>query len=174
MIRLLLALALLAIPAITDAQSVPSGGGISFAGSSCITISSGTISIPATCSPTLAGITSTGTIGSGATFIGAVGLASATSYGFLGGTNDGMFTIGAGNVSWATSGTERLRLTTSQLQLLGSNFLLFWGTGVTAASLGTPANGNIIYCSDCTIANPCAGGGSGALAKRLNATWVCN
>jgi hypothetical protein len=45
---------------------------------------------------------------------------------------------------------------------------------VTFSNLGTPANGNLHYCSDCTIANPCAGGGTGALAKRLNNTWVCN
>lgn len=42
------------------------------------------------------------------------------------------------------------------------------------ASLGSPINGTIKYCSDCTIANPCAGGGTGALAKRLNGAWVCN
>ncbi len=35
-------------------------------------------------------------------------------------------------------------------------------------------NGQIGYCSDCTIANPCAGGGTGALAKRLNGVNVCN
>lgn len=47
--------------------------------------------------------------------------------------------------------------------------------GTTAfASLGTPANGALTYCSDCTIANPCASGGTGALAKRLNSVWVCN
>lgn len=42
------------------------------------------------------------------------------------------------------------------------------------SGLGTPANGTIVYCSDCTIANPCASGGTGALAKRLNGAWVCN
>jgi hypothetical protein len=35
-------------------------------------------------------------------------------------------------------------------------------------------NGMMLYCSDCTIANPCAGSGTGALAKRLNGAWVCN
>jgi hypothetical protein len=35
-------------------------------------------------------------------------------------------------------------------------------------------NGTFAYCSDCTIANPCAGGGTGAIAKRLNNTWICN
>ncbi len=41
-------------------------------------------------------------------------------------------------------------------------------------NLGTPANGTFKYCNDCTIANPCASGGSGAFAKRLNNAWVCN
>jgi hypothetical protein len=45
---------------------------------------------------------------------------------------------------------------------------------VVFASLGTPANGTLQYCSDCTIANPCAGSGTGAFAKRLNGVWVCN
>jgi len=42
------------------------------------------------------------------------------------------------------------------------------------AGLGTPNNGTLYFCSDCTLANPCAGGGTGALAKRLNGVWVCN
>lgn len=47
-------------------------------------------------------------------------------------------------------------------------------TGVVQASLGTPADGSIIYCSDCTKATPCAGGGTGAFAVRLNGAWDCN
>jgi len=42
------------------------------------------------------------------------------------------------------------------------------------ANLGTPASGTFRFCSDCTVTNPCAGGGTGALAKRLGAIWVCN
>jgi hypothetical protein len=42
------------------------------------------------------------------------------------------------------------------------------------SSLGAPPNGTFTFCPDCTIANPCAGGGTGALAKRLNGVWVCN
>lgn len=38
----------------------------------------------------------------------------------------------------------------------------------------TPANGRWVYCSDCTIASPCAGSGPGAMAKRLGGAWVCN
>lgn len=47
-------------------------------------------------------------------------------------------------------------------------------TATTFAALGTPANGSIGYCSDCTFANPCAGSGSGAIAKRLNGAWRCD
>lgn len=35
-------------------------------------------------------------------------------------------------------------------------------------------NGLTVYCADCTVANPCAGSGTGAMAKRLNNAWVCN
>lgn len=42
------------------------------------------------------------------------------------------------------------------------------------ANLGTPPNGSFVYCSDCTVATPCAGAGTGALAKRLAGIWVCN
>lgn len=45
---------------------------------------------------------------------------------------------------------------------------------LTQGTLGTPANGTMVYCSDCTIANPCAAAGTGAFAKRLNGVWVCN
>lgn len=44
----------------------------------------------------------------------------------------------------------------------------------TFVGLGTPLNGTFVYCSDCRIASPCAAGGTGAFAKRLNGTWVCN
>lgn len=55
------------------------------------------------------------------------------------------------------------------------NGALMLGTS-TFATLGTTftANGQLLYCSDCTIANPCAGSGTGALAKRLNGTNICN
>lgn len=45
---------------------------------------------------------------------------------------------------------------------------------VAFADLTAPPDGSISYCSDCTIANPCAGAGTGALAKRLNGAWICN
>jgi hypothetical protein len=48
------------------------------------------------------------------------------------------------------------------------------GAGVLFANLGTPANGQQVYCSDCTFADPCAGSGTGAIAKRLNGAWRCD
>lgn len=40
------------------------------------------------------------------------------------------------------------------------------------ATLGTTApNGTLIYCSDCTSANPVAGSGTGAVARRENGAW---
>lgn len=46
--------------------------------------------------------------------------------------------------------------------------------GIAFASLGTPANGTLVYCTDCTFADPCAGSGTGAFAKRLNGAWRCD
>ena len=47
-------------------------------------------------------------------------------------------------------------------------------TGREFSTLGTATNGSIAYCSDCATANPCAGSGTGAIAKRLAGAWVCN
>jgi len=41
------------------------------------------------------------------------------------------------------------------------------------SQLGAFANGSYGYCSDCTVAAPCAGGGTGAIARRINGAWVC-
>jgi hypothetical protein len=47
-------------------------------------------------------------------------------------------------------------------------------TSGTFATLPVMANGSLMFCSDCEITNPCNSGGTGALAKRLNGSWVCN
>lgn len=41
------------------------------------------------------------------------------------------------------------------------------------ANLGSPSNGGLVYCSDCQQANPCASGGSGAVARREAGAWNC-
>jgi hypothetical protein len=47
-------------------------------------------------------------------------------------------------------------------------------TNLTFADLVTMNDGSMAYCTDCTKATPCAGGGNGALAKRINGAWDCD
>jgi hypothetical protein len=51
-------------------------------------------------------------------------------------------------------------------------------TGITPSTFANlPAsigNGSVMFCTDGTIANPVAGGGTGCIAKRLNGAWVGN
>lgn len=65
----------------------------------------------------------------------------------------------------ASTWTERLRIDNAGNIIYAAKL---------QTNLGTPTNGSMVYCSDCTITNPCAGGGTGAFAKRLNGVWVCN
>jgi hypothetical protein len=44
---------------------------------------------------------------------------------------------------------------------------------VTFTQLGAPLDGSVYYCSNCTQASPCASGGTGALATRINGAWSC-
>jgi hypothetical protein len=83
-------------------------------------------------------------------------------------TNDDVQISSGGNLTLA-EGSSSLSLHSPATGGAG------WALGaVTFANLGTPTNGVIIYCSDCTEADPCAGSGTGALAKRINSVWVCN
>ncbi len=45
------------------------------------------------------------------------------------------------------------------------------------ASLGTPVDGSVLYCSNCTVTSgiddTCAGSGTGAMAERINGAWTC-
>lgn len=73
-------------------------------------------------------------------------------------------------------------------QLEGSNLLtvdvgfggitldgtLTYVSALAFAALGAQVNGTTAYCNDCVIGNPCAGGGTGAIAKKLGGIWVCN
>lgn len=42
---------------------------------------------------------------------------------------------------------------------------------VVFANLGTPSNGTIVYCSNCTTASPTASGGTGAVVQRVAGAW---
>jgi hypothetical protein len=83
-----------------------------------------------------------------------------------GNSTQGLYGFGNGTVSLDYSVNKA-----SAFSLNGGG--LYIG-GTTFAGLGAPANGEMQYCFDCTLANPCAGGGTGAIAKRLNSVWVCN
>jgi hypothetical protein len=87
-----------------------------------------------------------------------------------GATNGGGNTVG--DISFETRINSTDATLTETWRMINNGQLL--STGMAFASLGTPANGTIVYCNNCTIANPCAGAGTGALAKRLNGVWVCN
>ncbi len=46
---------------------------------------------------------------------------------------------------------------------------------VVFANLGSYDNGTTAYCSDCTYnSNPCTGGSTGAIAKRISGAWRCD
>lgn len=99
--------------------------------------------------------------------------------------NTGRLMFGAGNFAAMDTGLDR---TAAGVLAVGNgsagnatgaiavNKVTF--TGFTFANINAAgnltANGMMGYCTDCTIANPCASGGSGAFAKRLNGVNVCN
>jgi hypothetical protein len=72
------------------------------------------------------------------------------------------------------SGTVAGSASSSSLSSMGLSSGVLTITPSAFAALPAAANGTLRYCSDCTIANPCVGGGTGAIAKRLNSVWVCN
>jgi len=82
-------------------------------------------------------------------------------------TEDNFQILGDGSIKMGTASAAPFEVLSS-----GAKSLRLGSTGFT--SLGTPSDGTIKYCSDCTFANPCASGGSGAMAKRLNGAWRCD
>lgn len=75
----------------------------------------------------------------------------------------------------ATTNTYNIGSPSFQTNIAHARTLL--SGGFTHANLGTPSNGSITFCSDCTVTsgadNTCASGGTGALAVRLNGAWRC-
>lgn len=85
------------------------------------------------------------------------------------------------SIGWAAStdpaAAQDTSLTRAGVGEIGLTAILF-------AALGTPSNGAIAYCSDCTETTPatcpvtqasciCAGSGTGAFARRINGAWYC-
>ena len=96
------------------------------------------------------------------------GQATAPALAFGGDTNLGIYWISPDTLGFAAGGIQAVQISRSASAV---RFLLI---GTTFANLGTPADGSLSYCSDCTFANPCAAAGTGALAKRLNGAWRCD
>lgn len=111
---------------------------------------------------------------SGAASPNSVTIGSAAILGWPAATPDVAFGRNAAGVIEVNSGTSGTFRDTKVRNSLVDNKITF--TAFVIANIATvlTTNGDIGYCSDCTIANPCAGSGSGALAKRLNGVNVCN
>lgn len=81
---------------------------------------------------------------------------------------DGTATQTADLARFAVNGTKVAAVTAAGM---------FQSVGLTFSNLGTPADGNIVFCSDCqvtsTLDNTCTSGGSGAFAFRINSAWRC-
>lgn len=126
--------------------------------------------------------------GSAATITDAGSIVIPVAQGLNYGANSAIYTGGTGPAWFDVASGATLQFDLQSLTLdrivtwpnaagtvtLNGNGAAFALTSVAFASLGTPANGTAIYCSDCTKATPCASGGSGAFAKRINGAWDCD
>ena len=87
----------------------------------------------------------------------------------------------------STAGSTPAILTSSPSVnwIVPNPFIIFRNSSLFS-QLGNQSNGSVTYCSDCKVGRPtscsaantaacvCAGGGTGAFAKRLNGSWLCN
>ncbi len=86
-------------------------------------------------------------------------------YSFADATGSGVSLGGAGSLNFSVAGLSRLELRPEGLYFFDAKDFV---------NLGSAFNGTLVYCLDCTFANPCAGGGTGAFAKRINGAWRCD
>ena len=119
-----------------------------------------------------------------------IGFRSSSGTGFFGSpsVSTAVFAqVGTGTAIAASFGADGTTVGTVQLSAFegdgGGQINIKWGPtraltydGFAFSAIGThiTTNGQHGYCTDCTIANPCAGGGNGAFVKRLNGINVCN
>lgn len=95
--------------------------------------------------------------------------------------NNTAFNLASGNAFFACTNCTRVLVTGNTwassavpYTVSGTGYRLVDYMGIILASLPAVDNGSQVYCTDCTFANPCAGGGTGAIAKRLNGAWRCD
>ena len=117
-------------------------------------------------------------------FYAADGAALTPSFTFSGNLAIGMWrNSGALGLSGSGIGFYPYGNTTKGWELSTGGYLIN-DVPLTFATLGTPANGAQVYCTDCTPTTPascpatkascvCAGSGSGAQAMRINSVWDC-
>jgi hypothetical protein len=91
-----------------------------------------------------------------------------------GGVNFNQFDINVtDSASTAVSTLETLRVGGTTQWSVRKDGVAFQ-VGIAFASLGTPTNGTMTYCNNCTPAStPCTGGSTGAYAFRRNGAWAC-
>ena len=148
-----------------------SGGSSTIVGGTCTNQTVTAIATDGT--PTCTTITSAYVNSSVITNGGALGTPSSGVATNLTGTASGLTAgnVAVGGITGLGSGVATW-LATPASSSISSGGMLY--AAVLETNLGSPANGTVVYCSDCTLANPCAGSGTGAIAKRLNGVWVCN
>jgi hypothetical protein len=91
---------------------------------------------------------------------------------------DGAVWFFPGGSDGAGSPANPKSLTDAQFQALLRWKMMSTGTlvssGIAFSSLGTPAVGSAVYCTDCKVTTPCTGSGSGAWAFRsATSGWAC-
>lgn len=155
----------------TDIVSFTSSG-VSMSTGKALYLAGGSVSAP---SVVMGGDADSGLVSDSASGVIQMGwdLNSAVGYTYAkllrpSGGSTGEFRVGVTNGS---TGSNAILVADITKVALGVPLLF---SSMTFAGLGTPTNGTLVYCSDCTVASPCAGGGTGAFAKRLNGGWVCN
>lgn len=134
------------------------------------------------------------------------GTQAAPAIAFASDPGTGWYSGGASALQWSAGGVARGRLNATEIKMI-STVGLSWApsgnlntasdtsivraaageltyTSIAFAALGTPANGTVAFCSDCTETTPatcpvtqascvCAGSGTGAFARRVNGAWYC-
>lgn len=74
------------------------------------------------------------------------------------------------NVSIFSAASIQMETDGDPIQITGAVLTL---ETFNQASLPTPGDGSILYCSDCNPDATCTGGGAGAFAFRIAGSWAC-
>lgn len=126
-------------------------------------------------------LTTSSPSGTGNTVYAGDGLVGTPSITFASDPDTGLWHSATNSLAVSAGGALAATFGTSFTLATGVPFVQ---TAVAFASLGTPADGTMRFCNDCTETTPatcpvtqasciCAGSGTGAFARRVNSTWYC-